>query len=68
MKTADEIENKEIEEFLNFMKVASDICKEKGKIYEFKCPICKGKAQAIKNDYNGHLWAKCDSCNIKVIE
>ena len=50
------------------MKVASDICKEKGKIYKFKCPICKGKAQAIKNDYNGHLWAKCDSCNIKVIE
>lgn len=48
MSKADEIEDKEIEEFLNFMKVASDICKEKGKIYEFKCPICKGKAQAIK--------------------
>lgn len=68
MSKADEIEDKEIEEFLNFMKVASDICKERGKIYEFECPICKGKAQAIKNDCNGHLWAKCYGCDMYVIQ
>lgn len=68
MSKADEIEDKEIEEFLNFMKVANDVCKEKGKMYEFECPTCKEKANAIKNTYNGHLWAKCDSCDINVIQ
>ena len=68
MSKADEIENKEIEEFLNFMKVANDVCKEKGKMYEFECPTCKEKANAIKNTYNGHLWAKCDSCDMSVIQ
>lgn len=67
MSKADEIEDKEIEEFLNFMKVANDVCKEKGKMYEFECPTCKEKANAIKNKYNGHLWAKCDSCDMSVI-
>lgn len=38
----------EIEEFLKFMKVANDVCIEKGKMYEFECPICKEKANAIK--------------------
>ena len=68
MSKADEIEEKEIEEFLNFMKVANDVCKEKGKMYEFECPTCKEKANAIKNTYNGHLWAKCDSCDMSVIQ
>lgn len=64
----EDIEDKEIEEFLKFMKTASDICTEKGKMYEFECPLCKGKANAIKNTYNGHLWAKCDSCDMNVIQ
>ena len=68
MSKADEIEDKEIEEFLNFVKVANDVCKEKGKMYEFECPTCKEKANAIKNTYNGHLWAKCDSCDMSVIQ
>lgn len=45
-----------------------DVCKEKGKMYEFECPTCKEKANAIKNTYNGHLWAKCDSCDMSVIQ
>lgn len=66
--SADEIEDKEIEDFLKFLKVASDIAKEKGKEYEFECPLCKGKANAFRNTYNGHLWAKCEKCEINVIE
>lgn len=62
------IDDKEIEEFLEFLQVASNACKEKGKEYEFECPICKGKAKAIKNNYNGHLWAKCEKCDMNVIE
>lgn len=68
MSKADEIENEEIEDFINFLQVADNICEEKGKTYEFDCPICKGKAKAIKNTYNGHLWASCESCNMKLIQ
>lgn len=62
------IEDREIEEFMQFLQVASDTCKEKGKEYEFECPICGEKARATKNNYNGHLWAKCNKCNIQIIE
>lgn len=68
MSKADEIEDKEIEEFLSFMSVANKQCEEKGRVYEFECPICKGKANAIKNNYNGHLWAKCNDCDMNVIQ
>jgi len=65
---ADEIEDKEIEEFLNFMQVANDSCKERGKIYEFECPICKGKAKVSKASVNGHIHARCEKCDMKVIQ
>lgn len=47
MSETDEIEDKDIQEFLQYLKVADKVCKEKGKVYEFECPICKGKAKAI---------------------
>lgn len=62
------MEDKEVDDFLKFLNVAYDTCKEKGKHYEFTCPICNGKAQAIKNSYNGHLWAKCETCDMQVIQ
>lgn len=61
-------EDKEIKDFLEFIKVASDTCKEKGKHYEFICPICGKKAEGIRNTYNGHLWAKCKNCDMSVIQ
>ena len=67
-KTADEIEDEELEKFLKYLKVASEVVKEKGKHYEFECPICKGKAAAIRNIYNGHLWSKCEKCNMTVMQ
>ena len=68
MSEADKIDDKEIEEFLKFLKVADEVCKEKGKMYDFKCPLCSGNAKAIKNTYNGHLWSKCENCDINVIQ
>lgn len=62
------MEDKEINDFLKFIKTAEDVCKEKGKNYEFICPLCGEKAQAIINDYNSHLWAKCDNCDMQVIQ
>ena len=64
----EEIEDKEIQDFLKFMEIASKTCEEKGKQYDFTCPICGGKAQAIKNTYNGHLWAKCEKCEMNAIQ
>lgn len=68
MSKADEIEDKEIEDFLKFFKVANDTIKEKGKEYEFICPLCGAKAKGIKSNYNGHLWAKCEQCDMNIIE
>lgn len=56
------------EEEIDFFKIASEVCKEKGKVYEFECPICKNKASAIRSTLNGHLHAKCDKCDIWVME
>lgn len=58
----------EEDEIFEFIKVAGDTAIERGKEYEFECPICKGKGIAIKNSYNGHLWAKCEECNMTIIE
>lgn len=65
---ADEIEDKEIEDFLEFFEIANDTVKERGKEYKFECPVCKGVAEGFKSTYNGHLWAKCEKCNMNVIE
>ena len=59
---------KELGNSLKFIKVANEAIKEKGKVYQFKCPLCGNKAEGIKNTYNGHLWAKCKNCDMQIIE
>ena len=54
----------ESDEFFKFLDVANDICKEKGQVYEFECPICKSKAKALKSTINGHLSASCKECDL----
>ena len=68
MSETDEIEDKEIADFLKFFDVANVTIKEKGKTYEFKCPLCGNKADGIKSTYNGHLWAKCKNCDMQIME
>ena len=48
MSKKDEIEDKEIQDFLKFMKVADSEVKEKGKIYKFTCPLCGRKSRGNK--------------------
>ena len=62
------MEDKEIQDFLKFLKIANVTCKEKGKHYEFTCPECNGKAIAIRDEFNGHLYAKCEGCNMSIIQ
>ena len=61
-------ESKDIQEFLQYLKAADNVCEERGKVYSFECPICGGNATAIKNSGNGHLWSKCDGCDMFVIQ
>lgn len=63
-----ENEDKDIQEFFEYLNVVNKVCKEKGKLYEFECPICKGKAKAIKSSYNGHLWSECKKCNMIIAQ
>ena len=46
------MEDKEVDDFLKFVNIANDVCKEKGKSYEFICPECNGKAIAIRDEFN----------------
>ena len=62
------MEDKEVDDFLKFVNIANDVCKEKGKLYEFICPECNGKAIAIRDEFNGHLYAKCEGCDMSVIQ
>ena len=51
-------EYKEIEEYLK--EVA------KSNIYEFNCPVCKGKSKGRKASIKGHIYIKCEKCDIIV--
>ena len=55
-------------EWLKFLEIANRVCREKGVIYEFECPICKGVAKASKSTYNGHLHAQCKKCDMTIME
>lgn len=54
--------DKEFEKMMAFHKVARTACKKAGKVYEFVCPICGGKAKVCKSGYNGHHHAHCETC------
>ena len=53
-----------------------DIFKFMGAVYkaetleqhEFQCPLCKGKAHWGISELNGHLFAGCESCKMRVLE
>lgn len=53
-----------IEEMMSFMVAASDAVKDRGKVYEFTCPLCGRTAKAARAKSNGHLHAVC-KCGIQ---
>lgn len=40
----------------------------RGVVRSFECPECKGQAQAVKSEYNGHIRAECHTCGLKLME
>ena len=49
-----------------FLEKACEICIEKGKNYEFECPICNGYAIGMKSRINGHIMASCSECGMRI--
>lgn len=58
----------EIEKFLAFLGSATSTIEQRGKTFEWKCPICGGKAVGGKARSNGHIHAKCNDCNMEVMQ
>lgn len=67
-----ETEEREFKERMKFTLEARRRCVEDSERQEFKlkvrgvegtveCPKCQGKLQYSRSEYNGHIWAKCDT-------
>ena len=56
-------------EILRFLCAALDACGEKAGVwYEFRCPICGGRARVSKSPYNGHHTGVCDGCGVRFMQ
>ena len=63
--------SKELEESLrenpldeSFFKVMEEMGNlKKGESKELECPKCKKKLFIARNEYNGHMFAKCETDN-----
>lgn len=56
--------------FKSRLNAIPDIPKSKeywGKIYRSNCP-CGGILTACRSTYNGHLHARCDKCEFRLME
>ena len=54
--------------YLKFILAADKVAVERGKAYEFTCPICGGKAVGARAEINGHIHASCESCGIRIMQ
>lgn len=54
--------------YLKFILEADKTIIERGKPYEFTCPICEGKAIGVRAEIDGHIHAACESCGIRIIQ
>lgn len=39
-----------------------------GESKEIECPDCKGVLMVSRSDYNGHIWAVCENCGVKMMQ
>lgn len=57
---------KQYDSIIPFYNLAIDLCRRRGIKYNFKCPLCGGKAHVTKTTRNGPIRASCESCGIKI--
>lgn len=59
--------------FFEFLKRAGEVAGSKdnpetwGVLHNFTCP-CGSEARAVRSSLNGHLYAECQGCGMKIIE
>lgn len=63
-----EFTDSEIDQMMDFFKLAAEICSDRGRAHSFTCPICGATAQAERAPSNGHLHANCPGCGVGVVE
>ncbi len=56
------------DEFAQIMADEALSDKPLGERVEFTCPVCGGKAAAVRNTYNAHIRAHCSKCGSSVME
>lgn len=39
-----------------------------GESKEIECLDCKGVLTVSRSDYNGHIWAVCENCGVKMMQ
>ncbi len=59
-----------MEKTIEFAGVVKKKCKEWGRTYEFKCPICGSIVKAARDSFNGHIHLKStgENCPVHIIE
>ncbi len=63
-------EREEFTQAIVFGNAAHEALSDKplGERVEFICPVCGGKAAAVRNTYNAHIRAHCSKCGSSVME
>jgi len=61
-------DDKALEILFKFISIANEVIVDRGKAYNFECPVCGGNAMGIKAETNGHLHAICEGCGIKIMQ
>lgn len=41
---------------------------EWGESKEIECPDCRGVLTVSRSEYNGHIWAVCENCGVKMMQ
>lgn len=57
-----DIKQKRFEQFLALRLEAHHVASLPDRLYEFTCPVCGGRAHAVKAGLNGHVHVACEKC------
>jgi len=62
----DEAIKESFEQLKRIVAAAKDL--KWGESKEIECPDCKGVLTVSRSDYNGHIWAVCKHCGVKMMQ
>lgn len=65
-RLTDEAIKESFEQLKRIVTAAKDL--KWGESKEIECPDCKGVLTVSRSDYNGHIWAVCENCGVKMMQ